>query len=125
MLFDQFLKEKQFKLKMILWSFVLYLSVLYPFISKHNLVVIIMTVSLFAFAGYAQFKNVSISSLLRLLLLIGALFYIRQTFRTFRGLEPGIAFLSLLLGIKVLEMNKKRDFFIFILIVELFRAFFF
>ncbi|MBT7610807.1 MAG: DUF3488 domain-containing protein [Bacteriovoracaceae bacterium] len=96
------------------------MSVLYPFISKHNLVVIIMTVSLFAFAGYAQFKNVSISSLLRLLLLIGALFYIRQTFRTFRGLEPGIAFLSLLLGIKVLEMNKKRDFFIFILIVELF-----
>jgi protein-glutamine gamma-glutamyltransferase len=118
--FNSFLKEKQFRLKLILWSFLLYIAVLLPFVSQHKITVILVTIALFIGAAFLKLKDINIPAIVRFVALGSSIFYIKQVFGTFRGLEPGISFLSFLLGIKILEMNSKRDFFIFTLIIEVF-----
>ena len=88
--------------------------------AQSNISVVATTLLLFLLSFVLQLKDVKVPSFIRLILLIGSLFFVKELFGTFRGLEPGVAFLSFLLGIKIFEMNEKRDFFIFTLIIELF-----
>jgi protein-glutamine gamma-glutamyltransferase len=120
LLFDQFLKEKRFRLKLSLWSLLLYIAVAMPFMAQDNITVVAATLILFSISFVLQLQNFKLLAIFRLLLLIGSLIFIKELFGTLRGLEPGVAFLSFLLGIKMFEMNEKRDFFIFTLIIELF-----
>ncbi len=48
-----------------------------------------------------------------------SIIYIYNNLGTLKGLSAGISFLSCLAGVKLLEMNHKRDFFLFTLIMEL------
>lgn len=60
-----------------------------------------------------------IPTILRGLLLICSLALVFDDYGTLRGLEPGVAALSLLAALKTFELSTKRDFFLFVLIVEL------
>jgi len=60
-----------------------------------------------------------IPKIMRGLLLVCSLALVFDDYGTLRGLEPGVAALSLLAALKTFELGTKRDFFLFVLIVEL------
>lgn len=60
-----------------------------------------------------------ISQLIRVGLMMMGIALIFNEYQTLWGLEPGVAILSLMATLKIFELNQKRDFFLFVLIVEL------
>jgi hypothetical protein len=61
----------------------------------------------------------TLGPIIRAGLLVGGGALIYNEYRSFWGLEPGVAFLTLLASLKTFELKSRRDFFIFVLIVEL------
>lgn len=60
-----------------------------------------------------------VPKVLRLGLMVSGLALIFNSYGTLWGLEPGVSALSLMATLKIFELVSKRDFFLFVLIVEL------
>ncbi|MCR9203884.1 MAG: DUF3488 and transglutaminase-like domain-containing protein [Halobacteriovoraceae bacterium] len=60
-----------------------------------------------------------VPGIIRLGLMASGIALIYSEYKTLWGLEPGVATLSLLATLKIFELEGKRDFFLFVLIVEL------
>lgn len=68
---------------------------------------------------WQQEEDRKIPQVIRVGLMLMGLALIFNEFQTLWGLEPGVAILSLMGTLKIFEINSKRDFFLFVLIVEL------
>jgi len=64
-------------------------------------------------------QNRRIPQLIRVGLMLMGLALIFNEYQSLWGLEPGVAALSLMATLKIFELHGKRDFFLFVLIVEL------
>lgn len=60
-----------------------------------------------------------IPGFIRFGLMVAGIALVYSEYKTLWGLEPGVATLSLLATLKIFELEGKRDFFLFVLIVEL------
>ncbi|MCO4793702.1 MAG: DUF3488 domain-containing protein [Bacteriovoracaceae bacterium] len=90
-----------------------------PFLSQHNNITI-------AFSGFGVLlcyfldkRDIQLPRLLRYFFIIVSTVLVFRSFGSLKGLEAGKGLLSILAVIKLFEMKKPRDFFMFVLIVEL------
>ena len=116
-----FVREKRYlKDKKLFYYTISYFIFCWPFlIQNYNL-----SISLFCLVGislsfFIKQKNIEIRMGLKTLFVLSSVAFFYGQFGTFRGLEPGIALLSIMAMAKSLELKTKRDYCIFLLIVEL------
>ncbi len=98
---------------------IFFLASYLPFLNQEGIIVngyIFVMIGLSI--GQYYFKK-SFSSLIRVGLLVGGATLIFSEYQTFWGLEPAVAFLTLLAALKTFELIVARDFFTFVLIIEL------
>lgn len=98
---------------------VLYLLSMAPFLDQHNA----MTLSISGIGVFLALilnqKNIQLPMILRYGFVAISTIAVFRSFGSLKGLEAGTGLLSILAVIKLFEMKKPRDFFIFVLIVEL------
>lgn len=90
-----------------------------PFWAQHSFSISIFCASCLGFSIIVSRVNYSVPMWIKMCLLVFAVALLLFSYGHLRGLEPALSFLALLTSIKLLEMKTKRDFFVFIMIVEL------
>jgi len=98
---------------------VLYLFSMAPFLNQHNAITLSISGIGVVLSLILNQKNIQLPMFLRYGFVAISTIAVFRSFGSLKGLEAGTGLLSILAVIKLFEMKKPRDFFIFVLIIEL------
>ncbi|TNE96285.1 MAG: DUF3488 domain-containing protein [Deltaproteobacteria bacterium] len=104
---------------LLYFPMILYLFSMAPFLGQHNSVTLIISGVGVLLSLILNQKNIQLPILLRYGFVAFSTIAVFRSFGSLKGLEAGTGLLSILAVIKLFEMKKPRDFFIFVLIIEL------
>lgn len=90
-----------------------------PFANQVSLVINAAFFLNFSLSLWQESGKRKIPIYLRIGLMAAGIALIFREYQTLWGLEPGVALLSLMATLKIFELKERRDFFLFVLIVEL------
>ncbi len=104
---------------LLYFPMVLYLLSMAPFLGQHNTTTLAISGIGVLLSLILNHKNIQLPMLFRYGFVAFSTIAVFRSFGSLKGLEAGTGLLSILAVIKLFEMKKPRDFFIFVLIVEL------
>jgi protein-glutamine gamma-glutamyltransferase len=104
---------------LLYFPMILYLFSMAPFLGQHNSVTLMISGVGVLLSLILNQKNIQLPILLRYGFVAFSTIAVFRSFGSLKGLEAGTGLLSILAVIKLFEMKKPRDFFIFVLIIEL------
>jgi hypothetical protein len=105
--------------KMYPFCLIFLLASYLPFLNQGSVVINSYIFMMLGLSLWQYRYKKKMRSFVRVALMVGGGALIFNEYQTFWGLEPGVAFLTLLATLKTFELSGPRDFFIFVLIVEL------
>ena len=97
-----------------------YFLLCWPFVvHNYDIPIVVFCLAGVFLGGVVKKKNITVAPLYKVLLILLACLLFWMHFDSLRGVRPGVALLSMMAGVKALEMKTMRDYGIFLLIVQL------